>query len=257
MSTISSLKCGLFAAAAGLLTASASAQLIDYGPITSSRQGWYSDSGDASANFGNDADPLYPYQVGNFDTQTLRNFFIFERPNLANALFQTATLDIFLPGQSGASYLSADPSDVGAVFSLYQFSGDLGALKDGSDAAGSFAALAPSGSLFGSVTVSESTNAGVLLSIELNSFFIDYLNSVSGEFAFAGGLANADASPLTDELLFWNSELVRDEQGGLHFPQLRLQFVAVPEPSTYGLIGAAALGLLVWRRRAVKAVRKS
>ena len=243
-----SIPCCALLLASGLLASSLSAQLLSHPPIDATQAGWYSDFDEVSPGAGSP----YTLRVGDFEGRPYRNYFIFDRSGLTYADIESATLDIFLPGDPQLpTYISADPADVGAVFSLYRFDGDLDALQDGSQPGTTFDALAPTGTLFGSASVSETENGLFVLSISLNSLFLDYLNAIDGKFALAGGLANADASPLSDELMFLNTEVTSSG------PQLRLEYVAVPEPSTYGLIGAGVLGLLVWRRRASKPARKN
>jgi hypothetical protein len=252
MSKIPFFKTGLLSVVAGFLTTSASAQLTVN--LTAGAQGWYASDGiEGSSNQPSST----AFNVGAFEGFTYNNFFVFDRsfdPLLQFAQIRKATLELYLPEDLldlGASYVSSDANDTGAVFSLYKFSGDRAALKAGTGGLTAFDDLgADPGGTFGARAVSAADNLpGALISVDLSAYFLTYINGLSGEFVLGGALSNPNDNPLPEdfEYMFGFSQ-------NSPMANLRLEFVAVPEPGAYGLIGVGALGVLAWRRRAVRAV---
>lgn len=208
--------CGL-----GVITvASASAQLL-----TAIDQGGYDQFGFSDPTFTG-------YVAGIFDTNPeFRNFFVFDRSSVSGT-FSSATLQIFNPAPSPgfdvAGYVSLAASE---TYSLFDVTSNLTSLLNGS--ADAFSDLG-SGTLFGSATVSAADN-GQWVSISLNAAFLSALNSTSGQIAIGGALTTLN-DPNGMELIFADS-------GEAPLARLLLTAAtsAVPEPSTYGLLGAGAL----------------
>jgi len=205
--------------------------------LTATQRGWYDQHGDpsASANF----------FVGVTGGLTVRNYFVFDRagaPELAGKTATRATMEIFLPNNEGDAYFSEDATDSGALYSLFGFNGDIASLINGTGGVAAYEALG-SGSLWGTQTVSAADNApGRLVTIELLPSFLDYFNSADGLFAMGGELTDPlDGIDSGADYMFAFTELAPDVR-------LRLEFGAVPEPSTYGLMGASALAVVIWRR---------
>ncbi len=221
-------------------TAALSAQIT----LSATHRGWYDHRGDpgGSANI----------FVGTTDGLTVRNYFVFDRagyPELAGKPVSRATLEVFLPNDEAGAYFSEDAEDNGALYSLSGFTGDLAALIDGTGGVAAYDALGGgAGPWWGAHTVSWADNApGRLLTISLLPSFLDYFNTTDGIFAMGGELSDPFDGPESGEdymFAFTDQATVR----------LRLEFGAVPEPSTYGLMGASVLAVLIWRRnrRAVR-----
>lgn len=196
------------------------------------------------------SDPEFTgYVAGIFETNPeFRNFFIFDR-SLVRGPITSATLEIFNPAPSPdfdlAGYVSRSLTE---TYSLYDVTTELSGLIGGTTDA--FEDLG-TGLLYGSSTVSAANN-GQWISITLNAAFLAAINSGTDHIAIGGALTTLD-DPDGLELIFADSGSA---------PLARLTLIPsgshpiqpIPEPSTYGLMGAALLlvGATVRKRRTAR-----
>lgn len=224
-------------AALGLLALTAAAPSASAQVITAIDQGNYDQFGFSDPTFTG-------YVAGIFDTNPeYRNFFVFDRSSIHGPI-TSATLQIYNPAQSSdfvlAGYVSNSPTE---TYSLFDVSTPLTGLLAGTSNA--FADLG-SGTLFGRTIVTPADN-GLWLSISLNDAFLSALNSTSGSIAIGGALTTLN-SPTGMELIFADS-------GDGPMAQLLVtveEASPVPEPSTYGLLGAGALLVGITLRRRLR-----
>lgn len=180
------------------------------------------------------------YTTGRFDDgYAFRSFFVFDRPGTT---VHAARLELFNPFPTDdypeAGFTSADAWETLSVFDVTT---DLTSLLDGS--ANAFDDLG-SGTLFGEVSVSDADD-GSWITIDLNADFLALLNGGSGQFALGLSLTSLRDTFGEWEVVFAGSESEPAARLYVALPQ-----TPVPEPSTYGLIGAGVLlGVAALRRR--------
>ena len=199
----------------------------------------YATFGDMAANLPSGGDQFSPINIGaGFDTSGL------------TGTITAATVRYFLPEDTFFSWTGSE------TFRVYDVTTSASALSAFNIGATSIYNDLGSGTLFGSTTITASLEGGYV-DVALNSNFLSYINGSAPDiFSLGGALTSAifgesayifsgtgDPTDGRTQLLLWGAS---PAQGN----------VAVPEPSTYGLIGAAALlAGIAYRRR--KAARKA
>ena len=196
-------------------------------------RGWYREDGFHESDNEN-------YLTGIFDLTGVRSernsFFVFDLTAIEEV--ESASLRLFLPTNG---YNSADSDE---TFSLFDFSGDLTDLVDGTGGIAAFDDLGD-GLNLGSIDI-ESANENSFIDIELNADGIAFLNTQVGNFAALGGaLTSLDAAvgATGNEFVFGETD------AGSSVPGPQLLLVAVPEPSSIALIGLAFAAISSRRRR--------
>lgn len=237
----SSLVRGLKMLALGaLLVASAKAQLT----LNSIDRGRYNQYG---THLFADYDSYFVGQIG---LTEYRNFLVFDT-SAVTAPVTAAQLRLYLPTDSyfSKNWLGANQSE---TLNIFNVSTSISQLTASHLTATSIFNDLGSGTQYGSATLQES-NEGSYINITLNSAFLNYINTSAPDI-FALGGAFGSLAPLLDQYAYFGSGTGNPSDGRT---QLVLWTtagqgqgnVAVPEPSTYGLIGASLLLAAVALRR--------
>jgi hypothetical protein len=222
-----------------LLVASANAQIT----LNSIDRGRYSEFG---THLLSDWDS---YLAGQVLTVEFRNFLVFDTSSITAPVTQ-AHLRLFLADDS---FYSPSTTETLKIFDVSTAISSLTAFQ--TSATSIFSDLG-NGTQYGTTALAES-NEGSFIDIALNSAFLSYLNgSAADVFALGGALTSI--SGWRDQFAYFASgtgnpsdgrtQLVLWTDGTENAPPIG----AVPEPSTYGLIGAGVLlaGVALRRRLA-------
>ncbi len=183
------------------------------------------------------------YLAGNVLGVSFRNYTTFDTTGLTGTI-TAATVRYFLPQDT---FFSWSGSETFRVYDVATSSSTLSAFNIG---ATSIYNDLGSGVLFGSATITASLQ-GSYVDVALNNNFLSYINGSAPDiFSFGGSLSSA---------LFSESAYIFSGTGNPADGRTQLILwgaspadgnVAVPEPSTYGLIAAAALlAGIAYRRR--------
>jgi hypothetical protein len=167
---------------------------------------------------------------------TFRNFFAFDLTGITGSIVNPY-ITIFEP--TGGFVSNVTPLTFG-LFDVTTSSTTV--LAGGSGLTAIYTDLG-SGASYGSTSVS-AANDNSFLTITLNSAFISDFIAREGSTLLIGG-AITTALPQTNNERIFNGT----PETGLTSGSVVLHFTAVPEPSTYGLIGAVAMAGLILVRR--------
>jgi hypothetical protein len=167
---------------------------------------------------------------------TFRDFFAFNLTGISGAIVNPY-ITIFEP--TGGFLSNVTP----LTFTLFDVTTSSATVLAGGSGLGAVYTDLGSGTSYGSISVS-AANDNSFLTINLNSAFISDFIAHEGSTLILGG-AITTALPMTGNERIFNGT----PESGLTAGSVVLHFTAVPEPSTYGLLGAASLvGLMLVRR---------
>lgn len=208
--------------------------------INASVQGW-----DVPTPTSPQQSPYANYIAGCSGGYIFRDFFIFDLSGLGSGSIISATLSIYNPGVSqgdlGNGFLSPHANE---TYQIGSVSTPLNILAQGTGGAAVFNDLA-AGTLWGAQVVSSSDN-GAFVQIPLNASFLAAAEPDLGTGAIGfGGHLVGDTGFTQNEYIFGFTGTANGP-----IPQLRLEVVPVPEPSSLVLGGfLATVCLRRWLRR--------
>jgi hypothetical protein len=222
----------------GLMTLSSRATTYT---VDATETGWYNSTGTATS-----ASPAqYPHQnyaAGLSAGFVYRDFFVFDLSSLPSGTISSATLSIYNPSKAtgglGDGFRSPRSSE---SFQVGSVSTPVGTLAVGAGGVGVFNDFA-AGTLWGTRLVSSNDN-GTFVQFGLNASF----NSAAGlalgtsTIVMAGHLAGDTTFTQDTEIFGFTGP------AGSPIPQLSLDIMQVPEPSTIVLLGLGVPALLICR----------
>lgn len=207
--------------------------------ITATDQGWYDETGFHDPTNTN----VFLGAFGGYPVT--RNFFVFQLPSLTGPVtgatleIYNSAVDPFDPDSKG--YFSPDPFE---TVVLHDVTTPLSSLTAGLGGTVAYQDLG-TGTVFGSATLTNADN-GKWIPFALNADFLAFLNTAPSQFA-VGGILSTLGDPSGYEFVFGSA--AEAPLARLTLQTGTVPVAPVPEPATYGLLGALLVTAAALRRR--------
>lgn len=210
----------------------AQAQTFNF-DIDASNTGWIDNEGNGNNENAN-------YITGSIGDSEYRNYFTFQLDNILGSITD-ASISITLPT---GGIVSSEPNEIFALSSVDSIIGSSDLISGNTDL---FADLG-NGSFVGSTIVSNSNGSQSII-IDLNQDFIQQANS-SNAITLGGSVLSLNQDGNNEFLFGFSTDLNEDGQANVKLNvTVDPNGNAVPEPSSVALLGLAAFGVTLRRKR--------